>query len=137
MMLTESQRLQDFSSEADRRRLSATAIKAYVRLAANWQITDAQAAMLLDISSCIWDRLKSDADNCTLSQDQLTRVSAIVGIYKGLHLIFADDNAVRWPKLPNCGPLFAGMSPVDAMIKGGIPHMLEVRRYIGAVRGGL
>ena len=72
-----------------------------------------------------------------LSQDQLTRVSALVGVYKGLHLLFADETADEWARRPNRGPLFDRETPVQAMIEGGIPRMLEVRRYIDAVRGGL
>ena len=44
--------------------------------------------------------------------------------------------ADRWPRLPNRGPIFASMTPVEAMIKGGIPRMLETRQYIDALRGG-
>jgi hypothetical protein len=29
------------------------------------------------------------------------------------------------------------MSTIESMIRGGIPQMLEVRRYVDAVRGGL
>jgi uncharacterized protein (DUF2384 family) len=72
-----------------------------------------------------------------LSQDQLTRVSALVGTFKALHLLFADAMADRWPHLPNKGPLFESRRPIDAMIEGGIPRMLEVRRYVDAVRGGI
>ncbi|HLY07149.1 MAG TPA: hypothetical protein VKR31_15495, partial [Rhizomicrobium sp.] len=72
-----------------------------------------------------------------LSQDQLTRVSALVGTFKALHLLFADGMADRWPQLPNKGPLFENRRPIDAMIEGGIPRMLDVRRYVDAVRGGL
>jgi hypothetical protein len=64
-------------------------------------------------------------------------VSALIGIYKGLHLLFADSMADRWPRLANKGPLFNRETPIQAMIEGGIPHMIEVRRYIDAVRGGL
>ena len=53
-----------------------------------------------------------------LSQDQLTRVSAVVGVYKGLHLLFADDMADRWPRLKNSGPLFQNLSPIAAMQQG-------------------
>lgn len=67
----------------------------------------------------------------------MTRVSASVGVYKGLHLLFADDMADRWPKLANKGPVFERLSPVAAMIEGGIPRMLETRQYVDALRGGL
>lgn len=128
---------QDFSAEADRARLSRVALKAYKRLVEHWGLTGQQAAALLDVSTSTWERLKQEGKHKLLSQDQLTRISAMVGIYKALHLLFADDMADRWPKLDNKGPLFARMSPIDSMLKGGIPQMLEVRRYVDAVRGGL
>ncbi|GLS34645.1 hypothetical protein GCM10010869_02330 [Mesorhizobium tianshanense] len=128
---------QDFSAEADRARLSKVALKAYKRLVEHWGLTGQQAAALLDVSTSTWERLKQGGKDKSLSQDQLTRISALVGIYKGLHLLFADDMADRWPKLDNKGPLFARMNPIESMMRGGIPQMLEVRRYVDAVRGGL
>lgn len=128
---------QDFSSETERARLSKVALKAYKRLVEKWGLTGQQAAALLDVSTSTWERLKQEGKDKSLSQDQLTRISALVGIYKGLHLLFADNMADRWPRLDNKGPLFARMSPIDSMLKGGIPQMLEVRRYVDAVRGGL
>jgi len=131
------QERQDFSAEADRARLSKVALKAYKRLVEQWGLTGQQAAALLDVSTSTWERLKQDGKEKHLSQDQLTRISAMVGIYKGLHLLFADDMADRWPRLENKGPLFGRASPIASMIKSGIPQMLEVRRYVDAVRGGL
>lgn len=128
---------QDFSSEADRVRLSKVALKAYKRLVGEWGLTGQQAAALLDVSTSTWERMKQDGKDKALSQDQLTRISALVGIYKGLHLLFADDMADRWVKLGNKGPLFGQMTPIDSMMRGGIPQMLDVRRYVDAVRGGL
>ncbi len=128
---------QDFSAEADRARLSKVALEAYRRLVAQWGLTGHEAAALLDVSTSTWERLKQGGKDRPLSQDQLTRISALVGIYKGLHLLFADDMADRWPRLENRGPLFAGLDPIGSMVRGGIPQMLEVRRYVDAVRGGL
>jgi hypothetical protein len=128
---------QDFSAEADRARLSRVALKAYRRLVTQWGLTGQQAAALLDVSTSTWERLKQEGRDKSLSQDQLTRISALVGIYKALHLLFVDDMADRWPRLANRGPLFAGLTPIDSMIRGGIPQMLDVRRYVDAVRGGL
>jgi hypothetical protein len=72
-----------------------------------------------------------------LSQDQLTRVSAVVGLFKDLHLLFADEMADRWIRLRNKGPLFENRAPIDAMIEGGIPMMLDVRRHMEALVEGL
>ena len=82
---------QDFSSAADRARLSKVALKAYTRLVGQWGLTGLEAAALLDVSTSTWERLKQDGKDKALSQDQLTRISALVGIYKGLHLLFADS----------------------------------------------
>lgn len=129
--------LQTFADEADRERLSRTAIKAFRRLCDRWDLGNAEAAALLGVSSSTWDRIKADRWEGALSQDQLTRVSALVGVFKGLHLLFADGMADRWPRLTNRGPVFERLSPIAAMIEGGIPRMLETRQYVDALRGGL
>lgn len=128
--------LQTFARGADRKRLSPVAIKAFLKLADEWSLVNDEAASLLGLSPSSYDRLKRGAQP-ELSQDQLTRVSAIVGIYKGLQLLFADDAGDNWVRLANTGPLFSGRTPIEAMIGGGIPAMLDVRRYVDAVRGGL
>lgn len=134
---THETELQNFSEGESRARLSATAAKAFGRLAKHWSLSNAESAALLGVSQSTWDRMKRGGRSEPLSQDQLTRVSALVGTFKALHLLFADRMADRWPQLPNRGPLFANRRPIDAMIEGGIPRMLDVRRYVDAVRGGL
>ena len=129
--------LQNFSKGEDRTRLTQTALKAFVKLASHWGMSNPESAALLGVSLSTWERIKRGERTEPLSQDQLTRVSALTGTFKGLHLLFADEMADRWPQLPNNGPLFENRRPIDAMIEGGIPRMLEVRRYIDAVRGSL
>lgn len=136
--------IQTFSKAGDRARLSAVALKAFRAVTEHWHLANSEAAALLGVSDSTWDRIKRGVWDQPLSQDQLTRASAVIGVYKGLHLLFAEDAegglesmADRWPKLPNSGPIFQRMSPIEAMIEGGIPLMLETRRYVDAVRGGL
>ena len=127
---------QTFAAEKDRARLSGVAIKAFLALAKSWELSNAEASGLLGVSASTLDRAKRGY-RPTLSQDQMTRVSALVGIYKGLHLLFSDATADEWIRRLNRGPLFDRQTPIQAMTEGGIPRMLEVRRYIDAVRGGL
>ena len=129
--------VQTFSKNEDRERLSAVALKAFQAVAAHWDLSTGEAAALLGVSESTWDRIKRGTWEQALSQDQLTRASAAIGVYKGLHLLFADGMADEWPRLPNRGPIFQRLSPVEAMIEGGIPLMLETRRYVDAVRGGI
>jgi hypothetical protein len=129
--------LQTFAAEDDRRRLTAAALKGVMRLMEAWAGNNAEGAALLGVSESTWDRIKAGKWDGVLSQDQLTRASALIGVFKGLHLLFADGMADRWPRLPNRGPIFDRMTPIQAMIVGGIPRMLETRQYIDALRGGL
>lgn len=128
--------LQNFADEEDRKRLTPAAVKALLRLVEAWDGSNAQGAALLGVSDSTWDRMKAGKWDGVLSQDQLTRASALIGIFKGLHLLFADSMADRWPRLANRGPIFDRRSPIEAMIEGGIPLMLETRQYIDALRGG-
>ena len=127
---------QTFADEKDRTRLSEVAVKAFLNLARAWGLSNAEAAALIGVSPSSLDRMKRGA-RPTLSQDQMTRVSALVGIFKGLHLLLVDDTADGWVRRANSGPMFQRRTPIEAMIDGGIPAMLDVRRYVDAVRGGL
>ena len=128
--------LQNFAGDGDRKRLTDTAVKAVLRLIDIWGGSNAEGAALLGVSESTWDRMKAGKWDGTLSQDQLTRASALIGVFKGLHLLFADDMADRWPRLENRAPVFDRKSPIEAMIEGGIPRMLETRQYVDALRGG-
>ena len=119
-----------------RARLSPVALKAFRNLAQAWKLSDAEAAALLGMPQSRWERLKQNDPVQRLSLDQMTRVSALVGIFAALSEVFVDDMSRRWPRLPNSSPLFAGASPIAAMIDGGAARMLEVRRYLDALRAG-
>lgn len=126
---------QTFSDKADRVRLTPAAVEAIRNLMKQWNVSGNEMAALLGVSGSTVDRITQRKR--PLSQDQLMRVSALVGIFKGLQLLFVNDMADRWPQLPNAGPVFANRTPIEAMLDGGIPTMLEVRRYVDALRGGL
>jgi hypothetical protein len=128
----------DLNAEATRAELTPAAVEGFVRLAETWRLTGKQAsALLAEQSERIWFRMKSREWQGVLSQDALTRISALIGVYKGLHLLFSEPLADEWVRLRNAETLFGGVAPVDYMIAGGIPAMLETRRYVDALRGGL
>ena len=96
--------LQTFASDDDRSRLTSAAVKAVLRLIEAWGASNADGAALLGVSESTWDRMKAGTWEGSLGQDQLTRASALIGLFKGLHLLFANDMADRWPKLENRAP---------------------------------
>jgi hypothetical protein len=129
---------QTFHAAPDRERLTPAALTALRNLARAWKLTAAEASALVGgLSETTWDRIRTDVWKQTLSQDQMMRVSAMIGIFKGLHLLFADDMADRWVRLRNSGPLFSNLTPIEAMIERGIPGMIEIRQHVDALRGGL
>lgn len=128
---------QTFARAADRARLTPAAAAALRRLAEAWHLSREEAAHLIGASESTWDRIRDGAWRQSFSQDQLTRISAAVGVFKGLHLLFADDMADRWVRLRNTGPLFANRTPLEAMIEDGIPGLIDIRHHVDALRGGL
>jgi hypothetical protein len=128
----------NLADAATRERLTPAAVEGVVHLAEIWRLTSAEVCALLgNVSERTWFRMKKGEWSGALSQDTLTRVSVLIGIFKGLRLLFSEPLSDEWVRLPNKGPLYRNRRPLDAMIEGGIPKMLEVRRHIDALRGGL
>lgn len=120
---------------SDRARIEVI-IKALVRVADAWSLTNSEAAALFDIPSATWSRMKAGTYRGKLDQDKVTRASLMIGLFKGLRLLFNGPLTHEWPKTPNTGPGFEGRTPVQLMCEGGIPTMIGVRQHIDALRGG-
>ena len=71
-----------------------------------------------------------------LDVDRLTRVSLVIGIFKALGMLHSDSLADRWVHLPNANRLFGGSTPLDYMVRGGLPALQTVRRLLDARRAG-
>jgi len=112
-------------------------IKAYVRISDLWHLKNNAAAEILDVEPRTWTRMKGGRWTGKLTQDQTLRLSAIIGLYKGLHLYFSDKLADQWFLLPNSGPPFMGRAPINYVGKGGLPALISTRNYVDALRGGL
>lgn len=115
---------------------TATIVKAVTRAAEFWGLRNAEAAALFDVPLATWNRMKAGQFRGALDRDKLMRASLIVGIFKGLRLLFNGPLEHGWPRARNAGPLYRGASPVDFMIEGGIPAMMRVRDHVDALRGG-
>jgi hypothetical protein len=127
----------DLTDSKVREKLSASAIKAFVKIAAKWGLTESQARGLLGgIASSTFHAWKSEPNQQKLTQDILLRISLVIGIYQALHIYFGEQWADRWVTLGNRGSLFSGNAPIDYMIRQGQPGMLQVRRMLDAWRGG-
>jgi hypothetical protein len=127
----------NLANELERARLSASALKAFLNIAAKWQLSEVQCRGLIGgVASSTFHAWKSNPRAKKLDQDTLTRISLVIGIYKALNIYFNKPLADRWITLGNRGPLFAGGAPIEYMLRHGQPGMVEVRRMLDAWRGG-
>ena len=126
----------DLSKKENRTRLSPAAIKGLLRIAEHWKLRDNDTRALLGgISNGSYYALKNRGAKA-LDEDQLTRISLVVGIYKALNILYSRKLADAWITLPNTNPMFAGNSPLGYLKSGGIPAFLRVRQLLDARRGG-
>src|ERR1041384_7903301 len=94
--------VEDRQDPAVRRRLSPPALRAFFATAGQWALTAAEERGLLGWPpSSTFHKYKS-GDAGILSFDTLTRISLVLGIYKALHILYAEPVfADRWMKMPN------------------------------------
>jgi hypothetical protein len=127
----------DLSSKDERERLSPGALRAFFNIVERWQVRDQDARALLGgISNGPYYQWKKRPER-TLDIDALMRISYLVGIFKALNILYGEDLADAWVKLPNTNPIFGGQSPLAYMMRGGLPALEVVRRLLDARRGGL
>jgi uncharacterized protein (DUF2384 family) len=112
----------------------AAMLRAVLTLFGRWRVTDAEAAILLDIAPRTLARRKAGTSG-GLSRDQKARLSNLIGIHKALRIIFGDPaRAYDWVRRPNAA--FGGRSALQVMLGGELTDLMRVRRYLDAERGG-
>lgn len=127
----------DLNSKSERERLSKSALKGFFNLIEKWGIRDEDARELLGgLSSSAFYDWKKNPDRI-LEVDRITRISYLIGIYKALHIIYGDKLADKWVTLPNKNVIFAGRTPLEFILAGGMIAMQTVRMLLDARRGGL
>lgn len=126
----------DLGAARDRERLSGPALRAFFNLMARWGVKDADARALLGgVTNGPYYEMKRKPDRI-LEVDRLTRISLLVGIFKALRVLHSDGVADRWVHTPNSNRIFGGGTPLDYMLRGGLPALLTVRRLVDARRAG-
>jgi len=124
-------------ADTDRRAMSGPAIRTFINIAQQWNLTvDEQMVLLGRPSRSTFFKWKSDSDHALLSRDTLERVSYVLGIYKALHILYPDRAvADGWIKRDNDVPMFVGQSPMKRLLAGNVSDMYVIRQYLDAIRG--
>jgi uncharacterized protein (DUF2384 family) len=125
----------DLTDPKTRKRLSHAAIEVFFRIIEVWEIRSEDAMALLGgISNGRYFELKKSRRGI-LTQDELTRISLLIGIFKALNILFSQKLAQQWISRPNSNPMFHNEPPLLVLTRGGMPGMLSVRRLLDSRRG--
>jgi len=113
---------------------AAAMFRAVLNLFGKWELTDEQAATLLDMPVRSYRRWKAEGPG-RVSRDGAARLSNLMGIHKALRIVFSEaQRGYAWIKAGNSA--FAGSSALDVMLGGELTDIMRVRRYLDAERGG-
>ena len=128
----------NLASKDERARLSRSALTAFFRLASCWNLRDEDSRQLLGgVTNGPYYEMKKHPDRRVLDPDTLVRISYLLGIFKALNVLHSKPLADEWVRLPNSNRMFGGGTPLDYMIRGGLPAMSTVRRLLDARQIGL
>ena len=124
---------QDFTPAPISDAEAAAMFRAALNLFRHWQITDEQAATLLDLPVRTYRRWKAGRPG-RIGRDGKARLSNLMGVHKALRVIFREpQRAYGWIKAPNAA--FGGRAALDVMLGGELTDLMRVRRYLDAERG--
>ena len=116
-------------------RTSQVAKRAFFRIMDLWKVGVDDARTLLGSPSRSTFFSWKKGEGGALGRDVLERVSYLLGIYKGLQVLFPDPpQADAWLQKPN--QAFGGRSALDRMLAGNVADLHAVRSYLDYVRGG-
>ena len=128
----------DLSSREERKRLSASGLKALFNIAECWKLRSEEVRELLGgVANGSYFEMKKKPEGKVLDADQMYRVSYLIGIFKALNILHSHPPADEWVRLPNSNRIFGGRTPLEYMIRGGVSAMQTVRRLLDARRGGV
>jgi hypothetical protein len=119
-----------------RRRLSGPALRTFFNVTRAWQLPVADERALLGWPPPSTFHKYKSGDAGVLSLDALTRISLVLGIYKALHILYAEPAfADGWMRMPNSNPLFGGRTPLAFAADAGLDALFQIRRLLDSRRG--
>jgi hypothetical protein len=117
-----------------RKDLTGPALRTFFRIADAWGLKEQEQMRLLGLESRSTFQSWKRGVIAALPKDALERISYVIGIYKGLHVL-VPKTADEWVRKPNTARPFAGASALDRMMSGNVADLYVVRQYVDAQRG--
>ena len=118
----------------DRKDLTGPALRTFFRIAETWNLQEQEQMRLLGLESRSTFQSWKRGAVATIPKDALERISYVLGIYKGLHILL-PKTADQWVRKSNAAGIFGGRSALDRMTSGNVADLYVVRQYLDAQRG--
>ena len=122
------------SKALSRKDLTGPALRTFFRIANAWKLKEHEQMRLLGLDNRSTFQSWKRGAVAAIPKDALERISYVMGIYKGLHILL-PQSADDWVRKPNKSPVFGGRSALDRMASGNVADLYLVRQYIDAQRG--
>jgi hypothetical protein len=118
----------------DRKDLTGPALRTFFRIAEAWNLQEQEQMRLLGLESRSTFQSWKRGAVAAIPKDALERISYVLGIYKGLHILL-PKTADQWVRKSNTAGIFGGRSALDRMTSGNVADLYVVRQYVDAQRG--
>lgn len=117
-----------------RKDLTGPALRTFFRIAEAWELREQEQMKLLGLDNRSTFQSWKRGMVAAIPKDALERISYVLGIYKGLHILL-PRTADEWVRKPNAASLFGGRSALERMTSGNVADLYLVRQYVDAQRG--
>jgi hypothetical protein len=129
--------LVNFNSLRERKRLTVSSLIMFFNMMKVWKVRDEDARLLLgNVINGPFCEMKKNPQGKVLGVDRMFRVSYLLGIFNAINILHGQELADEWVQLPNRNAMFAGKTPLQYMIDGGLPAMQNVRHLLDGRRAG-
>jgi len=124
----------DLADESTRRDLA----RVLAALFGKWELSGEQQLALLGMSPesrKVLAQYRRGERALPNSRDTLDRAGYLLGIHKGLRLLFPEDAALRyrWVRIRNA--LLGGHTPLEVMLDDGLVGVARIARFVDFQRG--
>ena len=121
----------------EKSKLSRAGLKAFFKLASLWKLSTEQQTILLGLEPSLnvnhlQNRVEA-GEVVLLTENQLERLSLIIGIRKGVELLYPKERVDSVMHEPN--KAFDGRTLIEIMLDGSVQSLYRVRQYLESSQG--
>jgi uncharacterized protein (DUF2384 family) len=109
-------------------------LRSFEAIADCWHLSSRERESILGMPRSTYARARANPTRAHLDGNVMERLSHVFGIYKALHILFADtDRADTWIDRPSSD--FSGRPARERLTSGLVADLAYLRRYLDVARG--